>query len=41
MNNKLKRFLHQVVEEDMRGLSRQISDVEQELPQHVHQLILA
>lgn len=33
-------FPHQIVEEDMGGLCRQISDVEQELPQHVHQLIL-
>lgn len=31
---------HQVVEEDMRSLGRQISNIEQELPQHVHQLIL-
>lgn len=31
---------HQVVEEDVGGLSRKISDVQQELPQHVHQLVL-
>lgn len=33
-------FTYQVVEEDVGGLSRKISDVQQELPQHVHQLVL-
>lgn len=39
--NEFHLLLHQVVEEDVRGLGRQVADVEQELPQHVHQLVLA
>lgn len=31
---------HQVVKKDVRGLGWQISNVEQELPKHVHQLVL-
>ena len=31
---------YQVVKEDMRGLGWQISNIEQQLPQHVDQLIL-
>lgn len=31
---------HQVVKEDVGGLSGQIADVQQQLPQHVDQLIL-